>query len=637
MKTYKFFAIAMAAVATASCTKEIAQTNAPEENLNLSPLTLTACYAEEDTKAAFSENEYPVIEWKGDAISILGTATGNQKFTTTSNSKTAAFTGLADLTDDTLYAVYPYNGNISLNDDGTTLANVKIPEIQTATAGSFDPKAYVAVAKCTDKATLNFKALGSFLKFQVADAKKVKSVTFIGNNNENMAGSANKVTVVDKPEHGGLSTSSPFVRVQGTFEAEKNYFAIIRPMTYSKGITICVEYWNDPADPEKGTTIKYCSTSAKISAARNRIMKLGSAPLAPTKDVTEDLYACYIIGKNVDIAGTKVNRTSYPGGVLVTENKEIKNGVFFINDGITATLKTAGKTIAINRYAGKTSTVARTDSYVRVTATAEGDYLLMKNIILNLAHSDKQKYMMSLSADDAFEQIIFDGCKISFPTGKTILLSAAKGKILNQIKFNNCDIKLTDAGCNIINYASNKDKGTENSSTVESLFFKNNIVYSSSDITSFKIFYGKWASINNLTVTNNTFYNTYCNDEGYVITKQCSNLELRYNVFSMPNYNTYAKNGWWGFLRCNGTGGNNDGLTYYPKEGNAKASNNLSYQIEGNTFKVSHTDMKNGSDYYAGVSNPIKINTSPFKTEDVSTPKFILKSDYSTTYRGATR
>lgn len=635
MKNYRIFAIAMAAVATVSCAKELAQTNSPEENLNLSPLTLTACYAEEDTKAAFSENEYPVIEWKnGDAISILGEATSNQKFTTTSDSKSAAFTGLADLTDETLYAVYPYDSNIALNDDGT-LANVKIPEIQTATAGSFDPKAYVAVAKSTDKANLNFKALGSFLKFQVADASTVKSVTFIGNNNENMAGSANQVTVTDAPEHGGLSSSSPFVRVQGTFEAEKYYFAIIRPMTYSKGLTICVEYWNDPEDPEKGTTIKYCSTSAKIFASRNKIMKLGSAPLAPTKDVTEDLYACYLMGKNVDIAGTKVNRTSYPGGVLVTENKEINNGVFFINDGITATLKTAGKTIAINRYAGKTSTVARTDSYVRVTATAGEDYLLMKNIILNLAHSDQQKYMMSLSADVAFEQITFDGCKILVPAGKNIFLSANKGKILNQIKFNNCDIKLTDAGCNIINYASNKDKGTENSSTVESLFFKNNIVYSSSDITSFKIFYGKWASINNLTVTNNTFYNTYCNADGYVITKQCINLTLVYNVFSMPNYNTYANGGWWGFLRCNGTGGS-DGLTYYPAEGNAKASNNLSYQIEGNTFKVSSTDMKNG-DYYAGVSNPTKINTSPFETEDVSTPKFILKSDYSTTYRGATR
>lgn len=638
MKTYKFFAIAMAAVATASCTKEIAQTNAPEENLNLSPLTLTAYNGEEDTKAAFSETKYPIIEWKADdAISVLGTSTGNQQFVAKTSGETVEFTGLADLTDETLYAVYPFNSQITLNDDGT-LAGVKIPEIQTATAGSFDPKAYVAVAKSTDKSSLNFKALGSFLKFQVAEAEKVKSVTFIGNNNENIAGSANKVTVGDDPVHGGLSTSSPFVRVQGTFEAGKDYFAIIRPMTYSNGLTVCVEYWNDPAKPEAGTTIKYCSASAKVFASRNKILKLGSAALAPTKDVTEDLYACYLMGKNIDIAGTKVNRTSYPGGVLVTEDKEINSGVFFINDGITATLKTAVKTIVINRYVGKTSTVTRTDSYISVNATSAEDYLMMEGITFTVPHIGSQKYMMVLNTNEAFENIIFDKCKIEIPSDKTNILYAAKGRVLNNIIFDSCDIKLNAVSSNIINYASNQSAGTENSSTVESMVFNNNIVYAESDITAFKIFNAKWATIKSLTVTNNTFYNTYCNSEGYVFPKQCDNFKLTYNLFSMPNYNNYAKNGWWGFLRCNGTGDSNaDGLTYYPVEGSAKASNNLAYKKEGNTFKVSSIDMKNDKSYYDGVSNPTQITETPFATEDDKTPSFVLTDAYSGTYRGAKR
>lgn len=621
----------MAAVATASCAKEIAQTNAPEENLNLSPLTLSACTGEEDTKAGFSETAYPVIEWKAnDAISILGTATGNQKFTTDAAGASVEFSGLANIEDKTLYAVYPYDANITLNTDGT-LAGVRIPEIQTATAGSFDPKAYVAVAECTDKNTLSFKNLGAFLKFQVADAANVESVTFIGNNSENLACTADKVNVTTV-SHSGPKNSNVYVRVQGTFEEGKDYFAIIRPNSFANGITVCVKYTDN--------TIKYCMSASQVfnNGNRNRIKNLGI--LNPTKDISEDLYACYVMGKNIDIAGTKVNRNSYPGGTLITEDSKINNGVFFIGEGITATLENAGKTIVIGRYAGKTSTVARNDSYIRVTATAEDDYILMKNITLNINHGGTQKYMMSMSADETFEQIMFDGCKILFPTGKTILLSASKGKAINNIAFNGCDIKLSDAESNIINYASNQTAGTENTSTVESLVFNNNIVYSASDIAKFKIFSAKWAPINTLSVTKNTFYNTYCDGEGYIITNKCTNFELKYNVFSMPNYASYANNSWWGFLKCNGTGNTtNDKLTYYPEEGKAAASNNLSYQKGGNTFKVSFTDMKNSTTntYYSGVSNPAKTDVSPFETEDTDTPIFVLTAGNATKYVGAQR
>lgn len=556
MKTYKFFAIAMATVATASCAKEIAQTNAPEENLNLSPLTLTACYAEEDTKAAFSENEYPVIEWKGDAISILGTATGNQEFTTTSASKTAEFTGLADLTDQTLYAVYPYDANIALNDNGT-LANVKIPEIQTATAGSFDPKAYVAVAKCTDKATLNFKALGSFLKFQVANASTVKSVTFIGNNNENMAASANQVTVTDAPVHGGPSSSSPFVRVQGTFEAGKYYFAIIRPMTYSKGLTICVEYWNDPADQSKGTTIKYCSTSTKISAARNRIMKLGSAPLAPTKDVTEDLYACYLMGKNVKVGKTNFIKSAdgapAPSVLIASENDvdlygtingTSKNKIVFLTQegdskfilGKTANLNE--RVLLVSRYAdSKTSMVCSDGAKV----LAKSGSLYFKNININCSNTVSY-FIYNYNQTTNVDALVFDGCKI---TNIDLNLLAFTGSgIVSNIEILNSDLvfKATASTSDAAAIIKSNQTVTYPNVDIEQnlLYCENNnarqvAIFSNANAT-------RNASIGKLVFARNLVAGLYPTPNYYyVMVKSLTDYTVKNNYFHLPKYLDYAK------------------------------------------------------------------------------------------------
>lgn len=543
----------MATVATASCAKEIAQTNAPEENLNLSPLTLTACYAEEDTKAAFSENEYPVIEWKGDAISILGTATGNQEFTTTSASKTAEFTGLADLTDQTLYAVYPYDANIALNDDGT-LANVKIPEIQTATAGSFDPKAYVAVAKCTDKATLNFKALGSFLKFQVANASTVKSVTFIGNNNENMAASANQVTVTDAPVHGGPSSSSPFVRVQGTFEAGKYYFAIIRPMTYSKGLTICVEYWNDPADQSKGTTIKYCSTSTKISAARNRIMKLGSAPLAPTKDVTEDLYACYLMGKNVKVGTTNFIKSAEgapTASVLVANGEDVnisstiggtnKNIIVFLSQAnnnkftLSTTPSLQDKVILINRYPNENCTIDATSSG-RILAKEGSLYLKNMNVICS--NSSGYTYFIYNTTSNV-DALVMDGCKISNIDLNLIALTGTGN--VNKIEIMNSDLKFNktpsaSSGSAIIK--------SNQKITYPSIRIEQNILYCADNGDRQVAFFSnsntdKNASIGELLFVRNTVAGLYpTTNYSYIMVNQLDNYTIKNNYFHLPLYST---------------------------------------------------------------------------------------------------
>ena len=372
-------------------------------------------------------------------------------------------------------------------------------------------------------------------------------------------------------------------------------------------------------------------------------MNLKTLPEMKT-GLPNDLYIAYLHGQDIDIAGNIVNKTKYPSATLVTADKEIQDGLFFINNDITATIKTVSKCIAIGRMADKKSSAQRTDSYLRLTPTANNDYFMLKNISLNLAHSASSVYLTALSDNGTFEKIVFDDCKFEIPSEKTQLISASKGRQINECVFNSCDIKISNTTnpIYIINYASNKTAGTENSTTMSSLTFHNNIVYAEADITQFEIFYGKWAPVTNLSVTNNIFYNTYCNSEGYIINNKTTNFTLENNIFYMQNWGDYAKNSkgeyqYWGFLRCHGN--DTDAgkvLTNYPAEGNATAKNNYCYKTSGYTFKTSFADMKNNGSFYTNVANPTNGSTNPFTMEDTATPSFVLSSSYEK-YIGAKR
>lgn len=547
MKTYKFFAIAMAAVATASCAKEIAQTNAPEENLNLSPLTLSACTGEEDTKAGFSGTAYPVIEWKAnDAISILGTATGNQKFTTTAAGASVEFSGLADLTDETLYAVYPYNADITLNDDGT-LAGVRIPEIQTATAGSFDPKAYVAVAECTDKNTLSFKNLGAFLKFQVADAANVESVTFIGNNSENLACTADKVNVTTV-SHSGPKNSNVYVRVQGTFEAEKDYFAIIRPNSFANGITVCVKY--------KDNTIKYCMSASKVfnNGNRNRIKNLGI--LNPTKDISEDLYACYVMGKNIKIGNTSFIKSEEgaPTPSLLTANGDEDvdvystiNGtqknkiVFLTQEGdrqfiLSQTANLTDRVLLVSRYADKKTSIVCSDG---VKILAKSGSLYFKNV--NITCSNTVTYLIyNYNQATTVDAIVFDGCKITNIDMNLLELSGSG--VVSNIEIMNSDLVFnatpsnTNAGAAIIK--------SNQSITYPSITIEQCLLYCENDNDRQVAFFSnsntnRNASINAFSFVRNTVAGLYpTSNYSYIMVNKLDNYTIKNNYFHLPEYST---------------------------------------------------------------------------------------------------
>lgn len=523
MKKCIFSLLAVAAMAAVSCVKENNPEAAPQENQNLVEVTLTAGT---ETKAAFDSENYPQIKWEGnESIAVLGATTGNKEFTTTSTGATAEFTGLASLTDDVLYAVYPYDANVTLS--GENLVGVTVPAVQTATAGSFDPKAYVAVAKCTDKTTLSFKSLVSFLKFSLdADAAaNAKSVTVVANNGtENLACTSGATSVTSLSHASPYTNVSTSVTLKGDFASGKDYFMTIRPNDIDGGITLYVEY-ADGSIYKKSTTNTLFPTAGQ---RRNHVLPLGI--IKKTDLVPLTAIEAYQADYELIIAGT-----TYKKSVLGLEathitkstvNKSITSkGVYFIDsdvdDASISGTFTADVFVIGNNFSSK--------SRVSVTNTVKWNSTTVA--FKNLSITDGTDADM-FKANSAGGTLLFDNCAMTTDDDKTQLIYSSAD--MNRIAFYNSDINVLANNKYIANVTSAK--------TIANLDFVNNIIYSADRTIryQFKFIVGN-PNITNLTVTNNTIAEvlpyTYGKvSENYTKIGTLNKLNFSNNLFYVPTY-----------------------------------------------------------------------------------------------------
>lgn len=527
MRAIKFSLLAVAAMAAVSCAKEITpETNeTPEVNPNLVEITLTATgESDEDTKAIFSG--YPKIAWEGnEEISLLGTNTGNQKLTANGKGHKTTFTGYADVTDDVYYAVYPYDANVSLTADGK-LSEVTVPAVQTATAGSFDPKAYIAVAKSTDKESLSFKAVGAFVKFKLEDAENVKSVTIVSNSGANMACSA---TVVMK-EDGGVSHGSPYVdgtasssvKMVGNFQTDKAYFMVVRPQPYTGGVTFYIEY-------KDGTVLSRAGASDLFESgmSRNYIRNLNTLQKKDFKPVT-DLYALYNMGYDITLAGKVINKATYGEATCVSEestNKSITSaGIYFIDSNAT--------NVDISGAFTKNILVIGNDLTCRSNISVNNTIKWNANTIAfyNLNFIDNTDNSL-FQANAAGGTLMFDNCSLTTDDDKSQLIYSSAD--MEKIAFYNCDINVL---------ANNKYIASISNKTLSNFDFVNNIVYSAAGTIryQFKFIVGN-TTVTNLNLSNNTiasvFPYTYGKvAENYTKISKLDNLVCINNLFFAAKY-----------------------------------------------------------------------------------------------------
>ncbi len=545
MKKSTILLLAVAAMAASSCAKENLQENSAAD---LSPITVSAS-SEVGVKAAFDSDNYPAIVWTGtESISVLGASTGNQTFSTTSSGSSAEFSGLASLSDDVLYAVYPADSDVSLNSGETvTLSGVTVPAVQTATAGSFDPKAYVCVASTTaDKRDFTFKSLVAFLKFRLDDAENVAKVVFVGNNGENMACTASAVTL--DGSHGGTYTSvSKSITVNGPFKSDCDYFATTRPQSFTNGITIYVQYSDG--------TVKSCKTTGQLfetGKSRNVIRPLGTIPSDKLKEVT-DRYELYSAGFDVTVGSTTFNTamenaptasvleaTTADVNIQPTINGTKKNIIVFLSSEgdykftLSTTANLVERVVLVNRYSDKTVSIDASEGG-RVLAKTGSLYFKDLNVIC--AASSKYTFFIYNSADNV-DALVFDGCKISNIDLNILALTGAGN--VTDIEFVNSDLKFnaapssTTAGAAVIK--------TNQSLTYPKVVFTENVLYCADNSDRQVAMFSnsntnRNASITSLTFTKNTIAGLYpTKNYSYFMVNSLGSYTEGKNYYHLPKY-----------------------------------------------------------------------------------------------------
>lgn len=551
MKYTRFFAVAVAAMASVGCVKENTPDNNTLDDSNLVEFTITAGVEDPMTKAAFGD-EYPTIEWKDtDLISVLGAKTGNQQFKANSSGVSTEFNGLLDLEDETLYAVYPYNAAIQIpatpSSNNEELVEVTIPSVQYATEESFDPSAYVAVAKSTDK-NFSFKSIGSFIKFQLEDGENVKSVTIVANNSADDKSTTIATTAAVRfnsdgtPTHGltGWKNSTNTIRLVekdggDQFKSGKDYFIVLRAHTLPTGIQIYVEYDNG--------TVYTRSTTSQIfpsGKARNTIANMGTFGKSHKFTQVNDLYSLYNMGYDIEIAGKAYNKSTLTltPSLISTAGQVISdNGLYFINPD--------AKDVSINRATGGYSNLfvigndptQKTEiSLGREIRCGTNSNICLKNVSISQYTGNM---LVHNNNNAAITRIAFDACKIVLPSSSKSLIFNEDTRTINECAIHNCDIEVTGATQSLIT-------ARENYTTVD---LYNNIFYSETNRETFKLFRAdspteKPAEITNVKVANNTFVNVYPEkntNNGYIYAnKVTGSYALLNNLFELKDLITIS-------------------------------------------------------------------------------------------------
>ena len=537
MTKVKFSLIAIVAMAAVSCAKEITPEVENTINPNLVEITLTATGEyDEETKAAFSG--YPRIAWQaGDEISLLGTKTGNQKLTTNAAGHQTTFTGYADVTDDVYYAVYPYDSNVTLNADGS-LSGVTVPAIQKATANNFDPDAYIAVAKSTDKESLYFMAVGGFVKFNLEDAENVKSVTMVMNgDSKNMASTASKTTITETGvTHGGSYTNvSDRVKLEGDFESGKAYFMVVRPQPYSAGVTLYIEYKDGTIRSRKGTSALFES-----GKGRNYIRNLGTLRKA-NFPVVNDLYSLYEMGYDVKVGDIVLNKANNGTATKVTAT-EANTTVYnqFNNGGIYFMETAEGGSFQLHSNVAVTDDVyiIGNDPSRKVVIDMNGKNVnhtaktvALKNLELDTDACTNYVFANNNATADA-DAFILDNCSV---TGlvKPLWYVNVAGYTLKNLTLVNTDIALA-AGTNIIDLGKTTSLGNEN------VTIKNCVLYGASNYVSRIVNNSQnltsWTA--DVVFENNTVYNLHAGtSNGLLHMAGANSVVFRNNLVSFYSLN----------------------------------------------------------------------------------------------------
>lgn len=582
MKKMRFVLFAVAAMAAASCAKELAPENGKENTpaANLVPMTFTA--GTEATKVALQEDG-KTLHWEAtDQLKVFdGVSNELPAFTTTESGASVTFAGqVSDGAAGPFYALYPYQAAATFGASTITTAEygnvitATVPAEQTAVAGGVPANAFIAAAVSDNKDNFTFKTICGFIKFQLSeeDAAGAVAVSISGNDLAAIAGDVEIFFSKAGAEAFGQDyvrgATKDYVTLTGSFKADTDYYFAIRSNKFASGFTMTIKY-------EDGSCKHVTTTqAAPQTISRNMVMNIGKPVFKA--GLPNDLYIAWQHGLDVDVAGKAFNKATYGEATRIKKDDSSGTaGVYIIDSGFTFTsnlLEVTEPLIIFGRYNDRSSSLKKGKIHKLSGAKALVAY---KN--LNVTW-DNNNQPFQITGDS--ECVVMDNCNFDH-IRNTFITATVSGtsSVLKNVGVTNSEIKIngTNKSAAYIFLSSHTGNG------IESFTFKNNVVYfvpgTVTAMTDFKAIEVKSGTSGDVIIENNTFDKTTIPNSAFVRIKTLNGqLVIKNNLFN--DVNLADKN--------SGLVGITTTTETIPTSG--EVSNNFYYKSdENNTYKLALT------------------------------------------------
>lgn len=244
-KIYSSIVLIGAAMSIWACTNVMEP--ADDSQKSNAPVIYASHEGQNRSSISVNDNGVGTIYWSpADDISIFYGASTPVRYTSTNLAPetTAAFTttaivGSSELASANIWGLYPYNSSAVC--DGSSITTT-LPATQYAVPGTFDDDLFITVAH-SDNTNLHFYNVCGGIKFSLS-RDDITTITFAGNNNEDLAGDITVSFVDGLPKvdvASGIKTITLTPKNGGTFAANTYYYIIALPQSLTSGFTMTFE------------------------------------------------------------------------------------------------------------------------------------------------------------------------------------------------------------------------------------------------------------------------------------------------------------------------------------------------------------------------------------------------------------
>lgn len=506
MKRNLFFVIGGAVMLSAvSCSIEENKID-PEGTESRVPMEFTAGL---QTKTSIDENN--AVLWSaGDAISVFDSQNNRFDIASEPGSASATFTGEAIPDYGTYYALYPYSADAALS--GTTLSSV-LPTEQYYANGTFATMLNPSVAIAAGGSTsLSFHNVASILQVNVnvseAGDRAVRNIqvsaaeTMTGAYTVAMGGDTYFAEASGSDILGASLAAEDGGNMGTDFNGDGliSYYIVVLPGDYTD-MTVTVNY-------SDGAVSESSFASVTMPASGGNILNVNAAEA----EIPGGLYGLYQAGQTINIAGLDINEATYGEAQLIESDATIPNtgsGVYFIDGDVTLTFGESymNNLILIGNTANKKANVTQ-NGRISFTHGEDGSIFICHNIALNSTALTNSPFVSNKALGTY--NIVFSECDITWPSNTNLISNANVGANYGMVAFDGCSFNY-DARTD----ATNRPIIATGSSAIEfdNFIFNNNIIYSE-NIRDVRILNTNTGTVNNLSVTNNTFINAWMTLKG---------------------------------------------------------------------------------------------------------------------------